>query len=88
MAMKIEGLEQLQRELQELSQKVEALAGEREVSLSELFPDEFMLLHTDFDSIDSMFEASSFTITSQEDFAAIPDDQWDTCNRSASNISF
>ena len=74
--IKIEGLEEMQRKLQELQHRVEAVAGEHEVSLKELFPDEFMLLNTDFDSIDAMFDASGFTVNSRADFEAIPDEAW------------
>ena len=37
----------------------------------------FMAAHTDFGTFEAMFEASGFTFESPEDFATIPDAEWD-----------
>jgi hypothetical protein len=66
------------RKLRNIQRKAEQLDGDHAVSLTELFPDDFMLRNTEFPSIDSMFEASGFKVSSGEDFAAIPDEEWDT----------
>jgi hypothetical protein len=61
------------RNLRKLQRRAERLSGEHTVSFSELFPDEFMLRNTDFQSIDAMFAASSFTLETAEDLNAIPE---------------
>jgi hypothetical protein len=78
MGIKITGLDDLQRRLGELQHRAEAVSGAHDVPASELLTSEFMLLNTDFDSIESMFASSGFEIRSQEDLAAIPDEPWDT----------
>lgn len=65
------------RELNSLQRRLERIEGTQSVSFSELFPDEFMLLHTEFQSISKMLEESGFGVQDVEDFAAIPDDKWD-----------
>lgn len=65
------------RRLEELRKRAAELDGEHELGFDELFPDEFMLLHTDFPSIQALVEGSPFKVESQADFAAIPDDEWD-----------
>src|SRR5262249_26845279 len=73
----IKGLDELREKLRQLQRNAEAVSGNHEVPFSELFPPEFMLLHTDFESMDAMIAASGFKVESQEDFAAIPDEPWD-----------
>jgi hypothetical protein len=71
------GFDDAIRRLHDLQRRAEELDGEHSVPMSELLSDDFMLRNTDFPSIGEMFAASGFTAQSQEDFAAIPDDQWD-----------
>jgi hypothetical protein len=63
--------------LKELQHRAERISGTREVPIADLLTSEFMLLNTDFDSVEAMFAASGYEIRSQEDFAAIPDEAWD-----------
>jgi len=65
------------RKLRDLQRNAEHLAGEHSVLLTELFPDEFMLRHTEFPSIGLMFAASGFKVESTEDLVAIPGEAWD-----------
>ncbi len=76
MKVEIKGMDGLRRKLDDLKRRAEALDGEHQIPISEIFPDEFMLLNTDFDSIGSMFEASGFTIRSSGDLEAVPPDEW------------
>ena len=71
------GFDEIERELQQLADKAEAMDGEHSISLTELCPPAFMAEHTDFATIEEMFEASGFTVETPEDFAAIPDAEWD-----------
>ncbi|RJX20408.1 MAG: hypothetical protein C4575_06625 [Desulforudis sp.] len=63
--------------LRDLQRKAEQLDGEHSIPLTELFHDEFMLRNTEFPSIETMLEASGYKIESNEDFADIPDEEWD-----------
>jgi hypothetical protein len=74
----ISGLDAVRRSLDELRHRAEAISGEHEVSISELFPPDFMSAHTEFDSLQGMFSASGFRVETAEDFERIPDDQWDS----------
>jgi hypothetical protein len=73
----LKGLNELNRKLEDLKRKAEALDGKHEIPFSELFLPEFMTKHTDFASLEEMFQASGFVVESQEDFKAIPDDDWE-----------
>ncbi len=83
---KIEGIDELQRKLDDLSKKAEALDGHHNVPVSELLTDSFVSQHTSFSSADEMFMASGFKVETQEDFAAIPDAEWDNYIRSISSF--
>ena len=48
------GLDELQRTLKELQHRAEALSGAHDVPMSQLLTSEFMLLKTDFESVESM----------------------------------
>jgi hypothetical protein len=69
--------EEVIRKLQDLQRNAAELDGEHSVPFAELFPDEFMLRQTEFSGVQAMFDASGFKVVSSEDFAAIPDGQWD-----------
>lgn len=53
------------------------LEGENEVPFNELFTEKFMRQNTDVDSFDEFLEQSQWEVESQEDFRAIPDDEFD-----------
>jgi len=63
---------------EDLVRKIEDLDGQHQIPFSDLFTDEFMLLNTEYCSISEMIEASGFSVQSSEDFAKIPDDEWDS----------
>lgn len=83
---KVEGLDELQNKLSDLARKAEELDGQHSVLVSELLTDSFVLQHTSFSTADEMFKASGFKIETQEDFAAIPDNDWDNHIRSISSF--
>ena len=84
---KTHGFDKAKRRLEELRRKAEALDGTHHIPLTELFPASFLTKNTQFDSLESMFQASGFLIESQEDFEKIPDDEWDSFIRSHSQFS-
>ncbi len=77
MKFKITGIDEIEKQLADLQRRAEALSGEHELRLSDVLTSEFMLLHTDFESVDLMFEASGYDVQSLEDLEAIPDGAWD-----------
>ncbi len=42
-----------------------------------LFPSTFLLKYSEVDSVDALLELGGFNVTSQNEFFAIPDDEWD-----------
>ena len=78
--MKIEGLD-------ELAKNLDRMSGTQDVPIEDLLTPEFVSSHTKFANIEEMFEASGFKIKSQDDFAAIPDADWDAFIRSISAFS-
>ncbi len=61
----------------DLIRKIEDLDGSHQIPFSDLFTVEFMLLNTEYSSISEMIAASGFSVQSSEDFANIPDGEWD-----------
>lgn len=85
--MKIEGLDELEKSLKKLSSNAKKLSGTSAVPFDELFPPSFMRHHTDASNIDEFLNNSPFTIESEEDFLAIPDEDWDHYIKAHSNFS-
>ena len=75
--LKIAGLDELQRKLEDMSRRAESMSGNHNVPIPELLTRDFLSRCSRFSSADEMFEASGFKIESPEDFAAIPDVEWD-----------
>ena len=76
--MPTDGFDDLIDDLNELEQNAEELDGENQVPLTELLNPGFMQKYTEFASIDEMFEQSKWTVESEEDLDAIPDQEFDT----------
>lgn len=85
--LKITGLDELTNQLDRMAKGAEELDGTHTVPMTELLSPEFVSSHTKFANADEMFEASGFKIESQDDFAAIPDAEWDEFIRSISSFS-
>jgi len=84
--MKIKGLEEFSKKLDNLAKNTKALDGQHTVAVTELLTPAFVAEHTRFSNADEMFEASGFKIETSEDFKAIPDDKWDEFIRSISSF--
>ncbi len=82
----ITGLDEFQRKLTDIARRAESLSGNQNVLIPELLTPEFLSRCSRFLSADEMFEASGFKIDSAEDFASIPDSEWDSFIRT--NTSF
>jgi hypothetical protein len=77
MSIRLTGLKELERQFEELRQRAESMSGEQSVPLTDLLTPDFLAACSTFSSADEMFERSGFSVESQKDFAAIPDDAWD-----------
>lgn len=77
MGIKFTGMDRFRKQLQDLENKVQSLSGQQAVPLNELLDPEFLAACSTFSSVNDMFERSGFKVESQEDFAAIPDDDWE-----------
>ena len=77
MDIKLKGFDKLQRQLDDLAKRAQALDGTHQVSVTELFAPTFMRQHTDFESFEAMIEASGHDVQTPEDFERIPDDEWE-----------
>ena len=82
--LKITGLDELTKKLDDLGRKAGEIDGEQTVPMNELLNDAFVSRHTRFANADEMFCASGFKIETQADFAALPEDKWDEFIRSVS----
>ena len=71
------GLDKLQKDLEKMEKAAKELHGDHSVSFSVLFNDSFMKKHTQFANVDELFENSEFEVKTNEDFAKIPDKEWD-----------
>jgi hypothetical protein len=80
------GLDEFQRKLTDLANRAQSLSGTRNVPVTDLLTPEFVQACSRFQSAEELFEASGFVINTPEDFAAIPDAEWDTFI--SSNTSF
>jgi hypothetical protein len=77
MSFKITGLDKLQKKLDDLQRKAEALDGEHQVPFSELFNSSFMQQYTKYETFEALIEAGGFKVETPDDFKAIPDNEWD-----------
>jgi hypothetical protein len=75
--IKIEGLDELQRNLEQLGDRASQINGRQEIPMTELLTPGFLAKHSRFLSTNEMFEAGGFKVESTEDFAKISDDEWD-----------
>lgn len=74
--MKIDGLDKLQRKLNDLQRRAQNLNGTHSLPVSELMTPDFMRRYTNYANFDAMLEASGFKAETKAEFEAIPDDQW------------
>lgn len=75
--LKITGLDKLQRQLRDLSNRARALDGTHQVPFDELFSPDFMQRHSSHADFESLLKAGGYEVNSQEDFEAIPDEEWE-----------
>lgn len=76
MRFSFSGIDDLQKELTNLSDKVSSL-NDSQIPFDDLFTESFMTQHANVSSFDLFLEQGGFTANSQEEFEAIPDDKLD-----------
>lgn len=72
------GLNELTKYFKNIEKNAKELEKTQSISFDILFNSKFMSKHTVFSSFDSLLEAGNYKVNSQEDFEAIPDDEFDT----------
>jgi hypothetical protein len=70
--IELKGFKELEKNFKDLQRKAQEINGTNNVTFSELFSSSFLSMHSKFSSIDELFSASSFKISSQDDFEKIP----------------
>lgn len=71
----LSGLDELQKQLENMEKAAEELENTEEISFTELFADSFMEENTDFSTLDEMFETFGYSNFTQEEFDRIPDEE-------------
>lgn len=87
MSIKIEGLDKLQKKLDDLAAKAEELDGEHSVPFNELFNSDFVRRNTKFTDMTEFFSAGGFDASTPEAFKAIDDDALDAHVLNATNFN-
>ena len=70
---KINGLDDLQRDLKRMQENAKRMEGQHSVSFDRLFTRAFMKKYTRYSSIDELLEAGGFHAESNKEFEAIPE---------------
>lgn len=77
MSVEIEGFENAADQLDRLGEDADSIDGANSVSFDELFPEDFMRTYAEYDSIETFFAESPWTVETEEDFKQIPEDEFD-----------
>lgn len=82
-------IEKSLKPLEDLARHARELDGQHQVSVANLLTPEFLGRCSRFRSVDELIESSGFRVQSAEDFAAIPDAQWNTfINKNSSFVTW
>lgn len=87
MSFTVDGFDDLEKQLDNLSKKAEALDGTHDVPFSDLFTNAFMLSHSGFSTIDALLESSGIHIQNQADFENLPEKQLDSIIQEKTDFS-
>lgn len=77
---------QSQNQLDDVAKRFQDLDAEASAALPDIVTDDFVSRHTSFATLDEMFTASGFQVETQEDFAALPVNEWNEFIRSVSGF--
>lgn len=87
MVFKIDGFDELERELNKLTDKAKKLDGDHDISFDILFNCSFMQTHTNYNDFYKFLSAGNFSFETQEDFDAIPEHELDVHVQNETNFS-
>jgi len=76
--LKITGLDEFQRKLEQMRRNVEQLEGEHQVPLTELFPPAFMRQHSGVTDFETFCREGGVDISTKDAFAALPESRLDS----------
>lgn len=76
MSIEITGIDKLEKRINKMTETAESINNSK-VNFNELFTTDFMNRNTDVASIDQLVKNAGYTVNSQEDFEAIPEEPWD-----------
>ena len=74
---KVDGLDDLERDLRNLQRNAQRMSGKQQVSFDKLFTRSFMRKYTRYSSIDALLEAGGFSVKTDKEFDAIPQKELD-----------
>lgn len=77
MSIKIEGLEDFQKQIEQMQKNSKELHGFHNVPLTKLFTPAFMRNYTKFSSFSALLDAGGFHIKNPADFNSIPQKKLD-----------
>ena len=77
MSIKLNGLDNLQKQLKKMQKTAKELNGTHKVPFDKLFTKSFMTKYTKFSSINDFFKSGGFDVKSENDLKAIPDNEID-----------
>lgn len=64
-------------QFEQMAENARELDGKNEVAFAELFTEEFMRRHTDVTSFEAFLQESRWEVESEQEFEAIPEDEFD-----------
>ncbi len=76
-SFKMKGFDKLEKQLKQMKKGAKELKQTKNVPLETLFTLSFMRKYTSYSSIYTFIEAGGFSVKSQKDFEAIPQDDLD-----------
>ncbi len=85
--MKITGLDNLSKRLNQLTENAKELGNTKSASLNEILTPDFISKHTKFSNANEFFEASGFSVSDQNSFEAIPEEKLNIFVSSVSSFS-
>ena len=78
MKITIDGLEDIQKNLDKLQKKAESLDGTNEIPIGELCTQDFIKRYTEFQSIEEMMSAGGIEFKSEYEFLYETDKAWNS----------
>lgn len=77
MKIKMDGFDDLEKQLKQMEKNIKEFEGGKDVGFEELFDPSFMKRHTNFNSINEFLDESPFTLETNEDFDNLEESELD-----------